>query len=204
MTLQIRRKPRLTLGLGDDNQSVLEAFKEETSMIGSDVSIHSRCVWRWLTRGQKAYRVRERPVVKSSYDQIRHNRAGDIDEGKAWRSVRRPSDIVGSTLSDTRALANGCRTSTLPSCGRSGIASRRPRRPGQSLSRYSASRVSRSLFPTKRPTSASRSITGSTTSVRRTQSSPTVQESTRSSRCESTPARRADPLLTRQGRAPQL
>lgn len=36
--LQVRRKPRLTLGLGDDNQSVLEAFKEETSMIGSDVS----------------------------------------------------------------------------------------------------------------------------------------------------------------------
>ncbi|RSH82804.1 Bud site selection protein bud4 [Saitozyma podzolica] len=70
------RQPRLTLGLGDQ-QSIAEAFSEEAANIGSN----------------RAYKVKEKPKVHASFDRIAHSKAGDLDTGKAWRSLRRPSDI---------------------------------------------------------------------------------------------------------------
>ncbi|OCF40741.1 hypothetical protein I317_05436 [Kwoniella heveanensis CBS 569] len=69
--------PRLTLGIDDDQQSILDAFREE---------INSK---------DRGYKVRERAVVRASYhDKVGHSRAGgDIDSGKAWRTLRRPSDM---------------------------------------------------------------------------------------------------------------
>nr|XP_019048757.1 hypothetical protein I302_02531 [Kwoniella bestiolae CBS 10118]OCF27687.1 hypothetical protein I302_02531 [Kwoniella bestiolae CBS 10118] len=78
---QFRRKntggnPRLTLGIDDDQQSILDAFREE------------------ITQMDRGYKVREKAVVRASYhDKIRHNKAGDIDQGKAWKQLRRPSDM---------------------------------------------------------------------------------------------------------------
>ncbi|ORY25090.1 hypothetical protein BCR39DRAFT_309113 [Naematelia encephala] len=71
---------RLTLGgIQDDGVSMLEAFREDIGHIGSE----------------RGYKVRERPTVKARYgDKIGHSRTGgDIDNGKAWRSLRRPSDM---------------------------------------------------------------------------------------------------------------
>ncbi|WVR03570.1 hypothetical protein IAU60_000562 [Kwoniella sp. DSM 27419] len=69
--------PRLTLGIDADQQSILEAFREE------------------INDKDRGYKVRERPVVKASYnDKVGHSEAGgDIDKGKAWRTLRRPSDM---------------------------------------------------------------------------------------------------------------
>lgn len=48
--------------------------------------------------------MREKPKVKAYGDKIGHSRTGgDIDSGKAWRSLRRPSDMVSQ-------LANLCGT----------------------------------------------------------------------------------------------
>jgi hypothetical protein len=49
---------------------------------------------------QRTYFLRERPeTIYAAYDQKINHRglAGDVDSGKAWRTVRRPSDMV-STL----------------------------------------------------------------------------------------------------------
>ncbi|WVQ93585.1 hypothetical protein IAU59_000660 [Kwoniella sp. CBS 9459] len=69
--------PRLTLGIDDDQQSILDAFREE---------INSK---------DRGYKVRERAVVRASYhDKVGHSKAGgDIDSGKAWRTLRKPSDM---------------------------------------------------------------------------------------------------------------
>ncbi|WRT63799.1 uncharacterized protein IL334_000724 [Kwoniella shivajii] len=68
--------PRLTLGIDDDQQSILDAFREEINHI------------------DRGYKVREKAVVRASYhDKIRHNKAGDIESGKAWKQLRRPSDM---------------------------------------------------------------------------------------------------------------
>ncbi|WVF65953.1 hypothetical protein IAT40_000691 [Kwoniella sp. CBS 6097] len=69
--------PRLTLGIDDDQQSILDAFREE---------INSK---------DRGYKVRERAVVRASYhDKVGHSQGGgDIDSGKAWRTLRRPSDM---------------------------------------------------------------------------------------------------------------
>ncbi|KAK8845595.1 hypothetical protein IAR55_006311 [Kwoniella newhampshirensis] len=72
------KNPRLTLGIDDDQQSILDAFREEMSNIGSD----------------RGYKVREKPVFRASYhEKVGHSKAGDIDSGKAWKSLRRPSDL---------------------------------------------------------------------------------------------------------------
>jgi hypothetical protein len=47
---------------------------------------------------QRAYKVREKPKVHASFDNIAHSKAGDLDTGKAWRSLRRPSDIVSGSI----------------------------------------------------------------------------------------------------------
>nr|XP_019014530.1 uncharacterized protein I206_00612 [Kwoniella pini CBS 10737]OCF53311.1 hypothetical protein I206_00612 [Kwoniella pini CBS 10737] len=68
--------PRLTLGIDSDQQSILDAFREE------------------ITQIDRGYKVREKAVVRASYhDKVRHNKAGDIDSGKAWKQLRRPSDM---------------------------------------------------------------------------------------------------------------
>ncbi|ODN96274.1 hypothetical protein I350_08283 [Cryptococcus amylolentus CBS 6273] len=72
------RGGRLTLGIDDDERSILDSFREEVGNIGSD----------------RGYKIRERPVVRASYnDKVAHSRAGDIDSGKAWKALRRPSDL---------------------------------------------------------------------------------------------------------------
>lgn len=46
---------------------------------------------------QRKYLVHERPeTIYAAYDQkvSHHGVAGDVDSGKAWRTVRRPSDMV--------------------------------------------------------------------------------------------------------------
>jgi hypothetical protein len=43
---------------------------------------------------QRGYRVKERPAVKARYGPIGHGVSGDVHGGKAWRSLRRPSDMV--------------------------------------------------------------------------------------------------------------
>ncbi|WWC99204.1 hypothetical protein V866_006099 [Kwoniella sp. B9012] len=71
-----RGNPRLTLGIDDDQQSILDAFREE------------------ITQMDRGYKVREKAVVRASYhDKVRHSKAGDIDTGKAWKQLRRPSDM---------------------------------------------------------------------------------------------------------------
>ncbi|WVQ76151.1 hypothetical protein IAR50_005803 [Cryptococcus sp. DSM 104548] len=72
------RGGRLTLGIDDDERSILDSFRDEVENIGSD----------------RGYKVRERPVVRASYnDKVAHSKAGDIDSGKAWKALRRPSDL---------------------------------------------------------------------------------------------------------------
>ena len=74
-------QPRLTLGF-KDNESMLDAFKDETDNIGTE----------------RKYKVREKKVIGAKYDgdKVGHNKAGDIDSGasRAWRQLRRPSDMV--------------------------------------------------------------------------------------------------------------
>lgn len=52
--------------------------------------------------GQRRYKVREKKVPSTKYDgdKIGHNKAGDIDSGssRAWRQLRRPSDMVRLSL----------------------------------------------------------------------------------------------------------
>ena len=44
-------------------------------------------------------RERENTIYASSDDKVSHmSRAGDIDNGKAWRTVRRPSDMASPRL----------------------------------------------------------------------------------------------------------
>lgn len=70
--------PRLTLGLGDDNESILDSVRDEFDHIGS----------------QRGYRVRERSNVRVTYTgSLNESQAGDLQVGKAWRPVRRPSDM---------------------------------------------------------------------------------------------------------------
>lgn len=50
---------------------------------------------RLLTSNKRGYKVRERPVVRASYNgKIAHSNAGNLEVGKAWRALRRPSDLV--------------------------------------------------------------------------------------------------------------
>ena len=43
---------------------------------------------------QRGYKTRERKVQPGAYSgTVTHPKAGDIERGKAWRQVRRPSDI---------------------------------------------------------------------------------------------------------------
>jgi serine/arginine repetitive matrix protein 2 len=42
---------------------------------------------------QRGYKIRERPKIKAG-DKVGHGAGGDIDKGKAWRALRRPSDMV--------------------------------------------------------------------------------------------------------------
>ncbi|KAL7418687.1 Bud site selection protein bud4 [Cryptotrichosporon argae] len=81
------RGPRLTLGMDDEEKSILESFKEEVDQIGQN----------------RGYRVREKPAGRATFatpaaathaDKVSHSRAsGDIDRGRAWRTLRRPSDM---------------------------------------------------------------------------------------------------------------
>ncbi len=55
---------------------------------------------------QRGYKVRERHVKPASYvSMVSHPKAGDIERGKAWRSLRRPSDIVSDAV--TRDAPSG-------------------------------------------------------------------------------------------------
>lgn len=50
---------------------------------------------------QRKYQLRERgsTIYASADDKVSHmSRAGDVDSGKAWRTVRRPSDMVSFYL----------------------------------------------------------------------------------------------------------
>ncbi|WVQ80948.1 hypothetical protein IAT38_003055 [Cryptococcus sp. DSM 104549] len=73
--------PRLTLGIDDEERSILEAFREETANAGSG----------------RGYKVRERHVVRATYKERERlppsNAAGDLEVPKAWKSLRRPSDL---------------------------------------------------------------------------------------------------------------
>ncbi|OXG24431.1 hypothetical protein C361_02285 [Cryptococcus neoformans Tu259-1] len=73
-----RGNPRLTLGIDDEERSILDAFREEVDHIGSE----------------RGYKVRELPVVRASYNgKIAHSNAGNLEVGKAWKALRRPSDL---------------------------------------------------------------------------------------------------------------
>ncbi|ORX34827.1 hypothetical protein BD324DRAFT_635198 [Kockovaella imperatae] len=80
--------PRLTLGIDEEGVSILQSFNEEAANIGAD----------------RAYRVREKPMVHASFgDKITHSGAGDLASGRAWRSIRRPSDM-NEHAAEIRAL----------------------------------------------------------------------------------------------------
>jgi hypothetical protein len=85
-------QPRLTLGF-NDAESMLDAFKDETDRIGSEVRSCTRVVDKADVK--RRYKVKEKKVA-SKYDGLSHGRAGDIDAGasRAWRQLRRPSDMV--------------------------------------------------------------------------------------------------------------
>ena len=90
---------RLTLGIDEDSVSILDSFKEEAANIGADVgaSFSHIAGMRLLILGlsQRAYKIRERPKVHASFgDKVGHSKAGDIDSGRAWKSLRRASDLV--------------------------------------------------------------------------------------------------------------
>lgn len=62
----------------EDSTSILTAFEKE---------LNDR-------NGAKPYTVREhKTVYASADDKVKHNIAGDIDKGRAWRQVRKVSDI---------------------------------------------------------------------------------------------------------------
>ncbi|WVO16780.1 hypothetical protein L204_104464 [Cryptococcus depauperatus] len=72
------RGGRLTLGIDDDERSILDSFRQEVANVGSE----------------RGYKIRERPVVRASYaDKMSQSNAGDLETGKAWKALRRPSDI---------------------------------------------------------------------------------------------------------------
>ncbi|EIW73323.1 hypothetical protein TREMEDRAFT_73045 [Tremella mesenterica DSM 1558] len=71
-------RPRLTLGIRSDRRSMLDAFEEETRDIDST----------------RKYKIKEKPMVRATYTEtFSHTRAGDLDSGRAWRQLRRPSDL---------------------------------------------------------------------------------------------------------------
>ncbi|KAJ9121540.1 hypothetical protein QFC22_002158 [Naganishia vaughanmartiniae] len=62
----------------EDSTSILTAFEKELNVRNTD----------------RAYKVREHGTVYASADdKIKHNKAGDVDKGRAWRQVRKASDI---------------------------------------------------------------------------------------------------------------
>lgn len=76
-----KRAPRVTLGLDDDAVSILDSFRDETF----DDSV-----------SEKHYRIREeRRQVRATYtgSGSLSSRSGDTDSIKAWRPIRRPSDM---------------------------------------------------------------------------------------------------------------
>ena len=78
---QIRRarsNPRLSLGINTEDISMLQAFNEQAANIGTD----------------RGYKVKEKAGIKASYDKLGHGRTRSEAEAKAWRSLRRPSDMV--------------------------------------------------------------------------------------------------------------
>ena len=50
---------------------------------------------------QRQYRVREQhqTIYASSDDKIKHNKAGDVDSGRAWKQLRKASDMVSTQRS---------------------------------------------------------------------------------------------------------
>lgn len=62
----------------EDSSSILTAFEKEINVRNTD----------------RAYKVREHGTVYASADdKVKHNKAGDVDKGRAWRQVRKASDI---------------------------------------------------------------------------------------------------------------
>ncbi|KAJ9095988.1 hypothetical protein QFC21_005351 [Naganishia friedmannii] len=62
----------------EDSTSILTAFEKELNVRNTD----------------RAYKVREHVTVYASADdKVKHNKAGDVDKGRAWRQVRKASDI---------------------------------------------------------------------------------------------------------------
>lgn len=62
----------------EDSSSILTAFEKELNVRNTD----------------RAYKVREHGTVYASADdKVKHNKAGDVDKGRAWRQVRKASDI---------------------------------------------------------------------------------------------------------------
>ncbi len=95
--------------LGPDG-SMLHAIEDEMKHIASEVGPlekYSGGHAHWHAFGvQRPYRVREQrqKIVARSDDKVKHNGAGDIDEGKAWRQLRRPSDIVSASAMNVKTL----------------------------------------------------------------------------------------------------
>lgn len=70
--------PLLTLGIDEDSASILESVRDEFDNIGTD----------------RGYRVREqRRQIRATYTGGPATKAGDLETGRAWRPVRRPSDM---------------------------------------------------------------------------------------------------------------
>ena len=66
--------------------------------------------------GCQKYRVREHEAIFASADaeQVSHTSfAGDVNSGKAWKAVRRPSDMVRLMFVLSTEYTNGSRTSML-------------------------------------------------------------------------------------------
>ena len=73
-----------------NRMSLLDTFKFEES-----TSILSAVEKEFNDRnGAKPYTIREhKTVYASADDKVKHNIAGDVDKGRAWRRLRKASDI---------------------------------------------------------------------------------------------------------------
>ncbi len=112
--MRAERKPTqrmsiLNMGMGMEDlrlssgPSMLDNLQEELENITSDVSVKctecgSVIQLNYNSSAQRAYRIHEQhqTVYASATSKIQTTEAGDTDSGKAWRQLRKPSDMVSN------------------------------------------------------------------------------------------------------------
>jgi hypothetical protein len=75
------------------NKHLLDASLKSAMDNGFEMGLE-REISRIYRQGEQKYRINDRGVFSSAQDKVNHSpRAGDVDSGKAWKKLRRPSDM---------------------------------------------------------------------------------------------------------------